>query len=402
MTDRVIVGLRRPPGLGTDPDPGHEPELLAQILAEIRASGPLTFARFMDLALYDPELGYYATGRRGPGRGGDFLTAPESHPIFGWAVARQLHEAWERLGRPAAFTIRELGAGTGALAAGIVEGLARDGSPLREVLRYRIAERSAARLEQVVERLGAAGAAEVLEPDDGAPIVGVVLANEVLDALPVHRVEAAPGGELRELFVGLDAAGALTTVIEPPSTPRLAERLDAEGVTLAPGQRAEICLEIEAWVATAAAGLRDGLLLLVDYGHPAAALYDPARGSLLRAYVGHRVHDDPFVNVGRQDLTAHVDLSAVERAAVAAGLDHLGTTTQAAFLAGLGAGELLATFQQQPSTTIEGYLEARSALIRMLDPTASGRFAVLAFGRGLAPGPPLAGLAYRLPGGSAR
>ncbi|MEW5990103.1 MAG: SAM-dependent methyltransferase [Chloroflexota bacterium] len=402
MTDHVVMGLRRPADLQGREDPGHEPALLALVVEEIRAAGPMTFARYMELALYHQELGYYSGGRRGPGREADFLTAPESHPIFGWAVGRQLHELWLRLGSPTPFTVRELGAGTGALAAGIVQGLERAGSTLRQSIRYRIAERSAGRLTQVAERLAALGAADVLESDDGAPIVGAVLANEVIDALPVHRVEGTPGGGLTELFVGLDAGDALTTAAAGPSTPRLADRLASEGIVLAAGQRAEICLEVDAWVAAAAAGLDRGLLLLVDYGHPAAALYDPARGSLLRAYVRHRVHDDPFVNVGRQDLTAHVDLTAVARAAEAAGLVHLGTTTQAAFLAGLGAGELLASVQAAPWTTIPGYLEARSALVRMLDPTASGRFAVLAFGRDLSPEPPLTGLAYRLPGGPAR
>ncbi|MBF8289720.1 MAG: hypothetical protein HW391_688 [Chloroflexi bacterium] len=150
-------------------------------------------------------------------------------------------------------------------------------------------------------------------------------------------------------------------------------------------------------VERAAAGLGRGLLLLIDYGHPATALYDRRRGSLLRAYVNHRVHDDPFRNVGRQDLTAHVDLTAVERAAADAGLVHLGTTTQAEFLASLGAGDLLVALQTDGQTDLEAYLEARSALFRMLDPGVTGRFAVLAFGRGLAAEPPLAGLAFRGP-----
>jgi SAM-dependent MidA family methyltransferase len=399
VTDRVVTGPRWPEELQPAPDPGHEPELLDLIVAEIRATGPMTFARFMDLALYHPELGYYATGERGPGRGGDFLTAPESHPIFGWAMARQLVEAWERLDRPRPFTVRELGAGTGALASGIVEGLENAGSALRHALRYRIGERSTARARQVGERLAALGATDVLEPDDGAPITGAVIANEVLDALPVHRVEGRPGGGLNEVLVDVDRDGALTTIACPPSTPGLAARLAAEGIRLFPGQRAEICLELDDWVAEAGRGLDRGLLLLVDYGHPAAALYDPTRGSLLRAYVRHRVHDDPFSNVGRQDLTAHVDLTAVERAATAAGLSLLGTTTQAAFLAGLGAGELLASLQANPSTTIQGYLEARSALVRMLDPAVTGRFAVLLFGRGIPAEPRLAGLAFPDPAG---
>jgi SAM-dependent MidA family methyltransferase len=397
MTGDADLGLRRPPELMPRPDPGHEPALIDAIGAEIRASGPMTFARFMELALYHPGLGYYASGRRGPGREADFMTAPESHPIFGWAVASQLEEAWERLGRPSPFTVREFGAGTGALAAGIVEGLDRSGAALRRVIRYRIAERAATREAQVRERLEALGAGSILEPDDGAPIEGVILANEVLDALPVHRVEGLEGGGLQELYVGLDGEGLPATVPGAPSTPGLEARLAVEGVELAPGQRAEVCLDVDAWIGAAAAGLRRGLMLLIDYGYPAAALYDPARGSLLRAYLGHRVHDDPYRNVGRQDLTAHVDLTAVERAANAAGLDILGTTTQARFLAGLGVGELLVGLQGQRSLDIGEYLAARSALHRLLDPRATGRFAVLVFGRGVDPVPALGGLSFRLP-----
>jgi len=401
VTDDAGLGLRRPPELAPLPDPGHDPALLARIEAEIRAAGTITFARFMELALYDPDHGYYAGGERGPGRTADFLTAPESHPIFGWAVARQLEEAWERLGRPARFTVREHGAGTGALAAGIVDGLTRSGSPLRVAIRYRIVERAPDRHRQVRDRLATIDAADVLEPDDGGSIEGAVLANEVLDALPVHRVEGGQGGELAELYVGLDAAGALVAVPGPPSTPALGARLEAEGVRLAPGQRAEICLAVEPWVAAAAAGLRRGLLIVTDYGHPATALYEPSRGSLLRAYLRHRVHAGPFVNVGRQDLTAHVDLTAVERAGAAAGLDHLGTTSQAEFLLGLGAGDLLASLQGDVRTGLEGYLGARAALVRMLDPAVTGRFAVLVFGRGVPAEPPLRGLGARLRAGRA-
>ena len=152
---------------------------------------------------------------------------------------------------------------------------------------------------------------------------------------------------------------------------------------LEPGQPAEICLDIDDWIARAAEPLERGELLLIDYGYPAAELYSPARGSTLRAYHRHRVHADPFVAIGRQDLTAHVDLTAVERAALASGLEPLGRTTQAQFLDALGTGELLVALQTEPASTLESYLDARSALMRMLDPRATGAFAVLAFGRGL-------------------
>ncbi|MGH2513009.1 MAG: SAM-dependent methyltransferase, partial [Candidatus Limnocylindrales bacterium] len=238
-----------------------------------------------------------------------------------------------------------------------------------------------------------------LEADDGFPIEGAIIANEVLDALPVHRVVGGSDwGTILESFVGLDARGRLIEVTGSPSTTELARRLDGEGIRLAPGQAAEICLEIDPWLGSAAGGLRRGLAVLIDYGHPAIALYDPGRGSLLRAYTGHRVHDDPLRNIGRQDLTAHVDLTAVERAAAAAGLDHLGTTSQSEFLAGLGIADLLVSLQDRPPSELGAYLEARSAVVRLLDPAATGRFAVMLFGRGVAPQPPPRGLSFRLPG----
>lgn len=398
MTDQPFAGLRRVAELVPREEPGDDPDLRARIVAEIRERGPMTFARFMDLALYDPDHGYYASGSRGPGRSGDFLTAPESHPIFGWTVARQLEEIWDALGRPDPFTIREFGSGTGALAAGILDGLARSGSPLRAVVRYRVAERSPDRERQVADRLAAIGAGDVLEPDDRRPIVGAVLANEVLDALPVHRVVGLPDGGLAERFVGLDASGVIRAVDAAPSSPDLADRLAGEGIVLAPGQVAEICLGLDGWFAEAAGGLARGLLLAIDYGHPAAALYEPGRGSLLRAYVRHRVHDDTFRNVGRQDLTAHVDLTAAEAAAGRAGLVHLGSTSQAEFLAGLGIGDLLVGLQGGPAADLGDYLAARSAVVRLLDPGATGRFAVMAFGRELPATLALTGLRFRIPG----
>ena len=395
------VGLRRVPELDPGaPLPESDPRLAANIAAEIRSRGPMTFARFMELALYDPEAGYYSTSAdpegetTGPGRRGDFLTAPEGHPIFGWAMARHLESVWLALERPGRFVVREHGAGTGALAAGILDGLRRSGSGLFEAVRYQAIDTSAPRLAVLCARLDALGVANRLDPPDDDPAVGAILANELLDALPVHRVEGGPDGRLLERFVSLgrsDAAAAgvsptLATVLGPPSTPALAERLADEGVTLQPGQPAEVCLAVDRWVADAAASLERGELLLIDYGYPAAELYDPDRGSTLRAYHRHRVHADPLIGIGRQDLTAHVDLTAVERAAAAAGLTAIGRTSQARFLAALGTGELLVGLQSDPATTLESYLEARSALVRMLDPRATGAFAVLAFGRGLAPG----------------
>lgn len=360
-----------------------DPELVAAIRDEIERAGPISFARFMELALYDPVHGYYRSAMARPGRGGDFLTAPEAHPIFGRAIARHVDDAWRALGRPHGFTIRELGAGSGALAAAILSGLAADESDLAAIARYRPVEVEPRRLDELRDRLAAGGVADRVEVDDGDPIVGIVIANEVLDALPAHRV-VGRGGGLREILVGW-RDGAFVDVESEPSTPALEQRLATEGIQLADGQLAEICLAVDGWVARVAAGLERGLVLLIDYGHPAAELYNGARrpAGTLAAYYAQRVHGDPYRAIGRQDLTAHVDITAVERAATATRLVHLGTTTQGKFLAALGAGELLVDLQSGPEASLQAYLEARSALVRMIDPAAMGGFRVMSFGRGL-------------------
>ena len=394
-------GLRRVPPPPDLDAVGSDPALVAKIRDEIAAAGPITFARFMELALYDPDGGYYRADRARPGRGGDFLTAPEAHPIFGLTIARHVADVWRLLGSPAPFAIREFGAGGGALAAALLEGLAREVPGIEAVVRYRPVEVEERRLDELRARLAAAGppVADVpVEADLGEPIVGVVLANEVLDALPTHRL-VTRGGRLREVFVGWDADGAgegFGDVEAEPSNPALAERLRVEGVHLAEGQAAEVCLAVDGWVASAAAGLERGELLVIDYGHPAVALYDPVRrprGTLL-AYLRHVAHDAVYRAVGRQDLTAHVDVSAVERAAARAGLSHLATVDQGPFLATLGAGELLVELQSAGGASggvtdagvLRAYLEARAALVRMIDPAAMGAFRAMAFGRGLPPG----------------
>jgi SAM-dependent MidA family methyltransferase len=408
-----VLGLRRVSELDLDaPLPESDPDLVRRIADEIRARGPMTFARFMDLALYDPASGYYAGnpgGSTGPGRAGDFLTAPEGHPIFGWSIARFLESLWAAVDRPARFVVREHGAGSGALAAGILDGLRRSDSPLLDAIQYQAADIAPARLDALAARLAASGLDRHLAPLDDRPAPGAILANELLDALPVHRVEGGLDGSLLERFVILvgaaDSGGAVPdgaahlhdparpfdSALGAPSTPALGARLSAEGIRLEPGQQAEICLAVDPWLGGAAAPLERGAVLVIDYGYPAAELYGPARGSTLRAYHRHRVHADALVAIGRQDLTAHVDLTAVEQAAVATGLAPIGRTAQGQFLADLGAGELLVALQTDPATTLESYVEARSALMRMLDPRATGAFAVLAFGRGLPANVPLRG-----------
>ncbi len=383
-------------------DVGEDSALVERICSEIRRGGPMPFARFMELALYDPDGGYYRSRDARPGRGGDFLTAPELHPIFGEMLAHAVEQAWERLERPDPFVVVEHGAGEGALATSLLDTV-RD-TPLAGSIRYRPVEVDEGRMRALRDRLETAGLADRLEggPSD-APFDGVVLANEVLDALPVHRVRRVDG-ELRELAVAVGADGAFVEVDLAPSTAALAERLAADRIELVDGQTAEICLALDDWIARASAPLRRGLVLLIDYGAVAAELYDPVRrrAGTLRAYVRHQVHDDPYRFVGRQDLTAHVDVTAVERAAVAAGLTTIGITTQAEALMGLGIEERLREIQADRATTFEDYTLLRSALLRLLDPAAMGRFRFMVFGRDWPAGAGLDLLGYRLPGRAGR
>lgn len=398
MTDHLRPGLRREPPTDLS-DVGEEAGLAERIRAVIRAGGPMPFARFMELALYDPDGGYYRGAAARPGRGGDFVTAPELHPIFGATLASAVREAWDRLGRPDPFAVVEHGAGTGALALPLLRAI--EDPALRTAIRYRPVEVDPRRVEAFEAGLSAAGFADVLDGPGADPLPGVVVANEVLDALPVHRVRRR-AGTLREIAVGLDPAGAWTELEIDPTTPALAARLAAERIDLAEGQTVEVCLAVDEWVAGAAAGISRGLLVVIDYGAPAIDLYDPGRrpDGTLRAYVRHQVHDDPYRHVGRQDLTAHVDVTAVERAAAAAGLTTIGITTQAEALVGLGIEDRLRAVQADPATTLEEYTLLRAALMRMLDPAAMGRFRVMVFGRDWPDDPtgsPLGLLRFRLP-----
>lgn len=350
-----------------DPAFESEPGLVEAIRDEILGAPAqrITFARFMQRALTEPGLGYYATSDTRPTREGDFLTAPELHPFFGRCLSRFIEAAQARSGS-ARFRVLEYGAGRGTMARHASEGL---GFPL-EWARADLPDRS----------------------DLPTGPADLVLANEFLDALPVHRLVQADG--LREAYVGW-SEGWFEEVVAEPSSPALAAHLAADGVALRKGQRAEVCLAAPAWMAQVAQQLATGgIVLVIDYGHDAAELYGPRRlaGSLM-TYRGHEVSDDPFVAVGHTDITAHVDVTALERAAQRAGLTLVGSTTQGPFLARLGLGEMLAGLGRDPEADPVAYLEARAAVARLLDPRQLGGFRVLAWAR---PGPDGSGPA--LPG----
>jgi SAM-dependent MidA family methyltransferase len=367
------------------------------------AGGRITFAEFMDLALYHPEHGYY----RGPtvrsAREGDFLTAAELHPIFGRVVSGQLTEMWELMERPAPFTVREYGAGPGTLGLTVLEGLRAEGSELLGQVIYEPIEINAAHRATLDDRFAAAGLGDRLVagselvalgepptkgrvPTDGPTdgrIIGVIIASEFIDAFPVHRIEGMAGGGLRERFVTWRDGWFVEEAAEP-SRAELAATLARVGIELAPGQQAEVNLAMGAWLDDVAAALERGYVLVVDYGYPAKELYGAERaGGTLRAYHAHTAHGDPFRFVGRQDLTAHVDFTTLARGAEARGLDTLALTTQAAFLVEAGLERVFAAERDRPDLEAEAYLTLRASVVRLLDPRALGGFRVLLLGRGV-------------------
>ncbi len=393
--NRGVAGRRRERGTiddmnQQDPHAASIPQLVDELRATIEREGRVTFACFMQNALYHPEHGYYLNMVARPGPGGDFLTAPEADPIFGQTLARQIAQFDELLGQPDPFTLLEFGAGSGTLALAILDALSLDQPALLQRFRYQPIEVNAARTAELTSRLEAAGYAEHLSMAGEETVEGCVLANEFLDALPVHRVERH-GNQIHERYV-VWRDGWFAEELGPLSSDALARSVRDGDIELADGQLAEINLGLSDWVANVAQRLSRGYVLAIDYGYPAAKLYGPdyPQGTL-RSYAQHAVGDDPFGAVGNQDLTAHVDFSALERAARAHGLQVLGFTTQADFLGGAGIGELLVRTQQEPDMSYQEYVGVRSAVIRMIDPGAMGRFGVLILGRDV-PDAPLIGL----------
>lgn len=338
---------------------------MALLRAEIEAAPHrrITFARFMDRALTEPGLGYYATSRLRPTREGDFLTAPELHPFFGRCVGRALAARWVGLGSPEPFPVLEYGAGRGTLGRTVLDGLVADGSPLARSVDWRPVD--------LPDRHPSAA------PLGGA---GAIVANEYLDALPVHRL-VVRDASLREMWVTW-GQGGFSWLEGPLSSPDIDQPVRRPGIDLREGQVVEVRPAVGSWVREAASRLEQGVMLVIDYGHEPEELYGPRRmaGSLV-TYLGHVAGDDPFQAVGRQDITAHVDIGELRRHALAHGFEPVMDTSLGRFLADHGLGDLLSALGRDPTTDLQGYADARAAALRLLDPRHLGGHRVLLFQR---------------------
>lgn len=375
---------------------GH-PELVAAIASEVIASGPIPFARFMELALYHPQFGYYMRSSKPAaeriGRKGDFYTSSDVHPILGQALAKQAEQMDRLLGQPSPFSIVEMGPGKGLLARHILSTFQRDYPSLFHRLRYVLIERSPAMRE--AQRINLAPWLERPDlmnwVDDLAQIpphslTGLCLSNELVDSFPVHRIQMTARG-LEELWVDY-RNGRFVECLKPLSSDRIASHLGHIGSDWPKGYRTEVNLHAVDWMTQVAQRLHRGFVLTIDYGHTAQDLYsaDRKRGTFL-CYHQHAVHEDPFLHVGEQDMTAHVDFSNLATAGEEQGLQTTGFTNQMSFLMGLGIEQMLIGLSQDsPELT---------AAIQLLKPNGMGTTFKVLIQHKTVPNPKLDGLQYQ-------
>lgn len=388
---------------------GH-PELVADIIREIQVSGPISFARFMELALYHPTFGYYmrftdkgdaeeprsGLGEDRIGWSGDYYTSCDVSPVLAHSLAKQIAQMDELLGRPVPFTIVEMGAGKGVLARDVLTACRTVSESLSKRLRYVIIERSpvmqASQQRLLAPWIGEQGCVTWLGSLAELPtehIDGVLLSNELVDAFPVHRIRVVDG-EPREVWVDF-IDGRFCEQLQSCSTPELQDylqRLADHDVVVAEGACADINVPAVPWIKEVARVLRRGFAMTIDYGHLAHDLYGPERkkGTLL-CYYHHMASEDPYQRVGLQDMTAHVDFTTLAAVGEAEGLHVTGFTNQMSFLTSLGIERLLESLEP-------GSAEFQSVL-QLLRPNGMGStFKILIQHKGIEK-PELDGLRFK-------
>ncbi|EAW37831.1 class I SAM-dependent methyltransferase [Lyngbya sp. PCC 8106] len=363
----------------------------------------ISFAEYMNWVLYHPQQGYYATPQTRIGASGDFFTAPHLGIDFGELLAEQLVEMWEILHQPQPFTLVEMGAGQGILAADILQYIQRRYPHCFKVVDYIIIEKSAAlkaeQQQKLNDQIGSSVSVRWCEWDDipNDSITGCFFSNELVDALPVHQV-IVRNHQLREIYVALNthsegnnSINAYFTEIEADlSTPQLQTyfqslKIDLLSEIYSDGYRTEINLAALDWITTVTNKLQQGFVLTIDYGYSAERYYSPTRASgTLQCYYQHRHHNNPYIHIGQQDITAHVDFTALEKQGELLGLEVIGFTQQALFLMALGLGDRIAAISQTQGQNLSEVLRRREALHSLINPMGLGNFGVLIQSKGLA------------------
>jgi SAM-dependent MidA family methyltransferase len=310
-----------------------------KIIEKIIKEGPITFETFMEMSLYEPGLGYYSSDSTEIGRAGDFFTSPHLHTVFGAMIGKQLEEMWEAIGKPADFYAVEFGAGAGYMCKDIMDYLHK--RKLFNSLTYVIVEQTPyVKYKQKILLESFLDKVKWLSSLKGFKnIKGCVLSNELLDAFPVHLIEM--GNELQEIYVTIDN-GNFYEIKGRPSADALTDYIREFSIELPTGYRTEINLRIKDWLRSVNELLSEGFILTIDYGYPAWDYYSEERnrGTLL-CYHMHQVNENPYANIGKQDVTAHVNFSSVKRWGEELGVKTIGFCQQGTFLVSLGIDEMI-------------------------------------------------------------
>jgi SAM-dependent MidA family methyltransferase len=356
------------------------------IKQKIRDEGPISFCDFMEMCLYYPELGYYTSARDKIGWSGDYYTSPYLSRLFGVMIAKQLEEMW-RISGEGKFTIVEYGAGTGFMCYSILEELKKN-KDLYEQLNYCIIEKSSAMCQKQKEILNEKVSWHK-SIQDIAPVTGCILSNEVVDNFCVHQVVMEE--ELMEVFVGFN--DGLFELLKP-APGELKEYFEELKITLEKGFRTEINLQAKDWMKEIGEALEKGFVLTIDYGFPSFELYSSRRsqGSIL-CYHQHRINDNPYTNIGDQDITAHVNFSALHHWGLKNELEYTGFTNQAYFLLSLGLTEQLRVMEKESKNNETDSIGSKASVINSLLLDMGTKLKVLIQHKGLSK-PQLCGLKF--------
>ncbi|HBQ99789.1 MULTISPECIES: class I SAM-dependent methyltransferase [unclassified Roseofilum] len=371
----------------------NHPQLYRWLKDRIRRSpgGKITFAQYMDSVLYHPEFGYYSAYQTEIGKFGDYFTSASLGADFAQLLACQWVQMWQILGCPTPFSVVEMGAGTGQVAADVLRYLETYNIAFFQSLDYRIVEQSLG-LRQIQKQnlapwLGEHPRVQWCDWADLGLIQGCFFSNELVDAFPVSLVVRS-GEKLQEVFVTLDDRDNVVEVLGALSTPKLARYFENLGIDLCSdaypeGYRTEVNLAMLDWLEAIATRLDRGYVITIDYGYTAQRYYQPRRTTgTLQCYTRHHRHDCPYINMGYQDITAHVDFTSLEHEGKRWELEPLGFTEQGLFLMALGLGDLL-TALSESSLSITELFSRRDALHQLIDPLGLGGFKVLIQGKGL-------------------
>ncbi len=331
------------------------------IIEHIKHHGPIRFREFMEMALYYPGLGYYSNPGRVIGTRGDFYTSPHLHPLFGAMIARQLMEMWALLGRPSEFYAVEMGAGMGHLCADVYEYLLRPAGQTPDIkafsnaLRYIIIEpyghfkkKQQSVFDSLIRKQTADGADTpphspewFRSPDDISGITGCILSNELMDALPVHLI--VQNETIREVYVNHNTRGFVEELMNP--APEIIDYLRRFAINLSQGYRTEINLDVRTWLQNAGSMLDTGFIITIDYGYTSREYYDECRsGGTLLCYCKHAFNENPYQDPGDQDITAHVNFSALKAWGEDINIATSGYCPQGTYLVSSGIDEVITEY----------------------------------------------------------